>query len=418
MAARPFESSVWAVVDPSDVAEPVESPSSVTAPPVRVVMVAHQPGDWFTEALTSVGSQDYPGLEVTVLVAEGSEDVEQRVLESIPDATVRVVPDEKGYGRTANLMLDDEATPAFYLFCHDDVALAPDAVRLLVEEAIRSNASVVGPKLVRWSQPEQLLEVGLDVDKLGHLAPRVEVGELDQEQHDAVSDVFAISGAVQLVRADLFRALEGFDRDMGAIGENVDFCWRAHVSGARVMVVPSAVARHRTGMVDRRSDAAVELLRERHRVRTLLSVYGIGHSLRVVPQGLLYALIRGLGALLTGTSRLPEQRCPRGPGISPGRHRCFGDARLLRSSRKLRDGEIRRLQVGGFAPVSHFLRGSFHRGGWRVDRRPEPQPAEIAANRPFENLARLLGHHVRDDHVRQPSLDHPPCACCWRPRAV
>lgn len=363
MAARPFESSVWAVVDPSDVAEPVESPSSVTAPPVRVVMVAHQPGDWFTETLTSVGSQDYPGLEVTVLVAEGSEEVEQRVLESIPDATVRVVPDEKGYGRTANLMLDDEATPAFYLFCHDDIALAPDGVRLLVEEAIRSNASVVGPKLVRWSQPEQLLEVGLDVDKLGHLAPRVEVGELDQEQHDSVSDVFAISGAVQLVRADLFRALDGFDRDMGAIGENVDFCWRAHVSGARVMVVPSAVARHRTGMVDRRSDAAVELLRERHRVRTLLSVYGIGHSLRVVPQGLLYALIRGLGALLTGHFSVARAALSAWTWNFARPASLFRRRSALRSSRKVRDSEIRRLQVGGFAPVSQFLRGSFTEEG-------------------------------------------------------
>ena len=36
------------------------------------------------------------------------------------------------------------------LFCHDDIAPDPDAVHILVEESFRSNAGVVGPKLVTW----------------------------------------------------------------------------------------------------------------------------------------------------------------------------------------------------------------------------------------------------------------------------
>ena len=35
----------------------------------------------------------------------------------------------------------------FYLLCHDDVALDPTAVRVMMEEAYRSNAAIVGPKL-------------------------------------------------------------------------------------------------------------------------------------------------------------------------------------------------------------------------------------------------------------------------------
>ena len=56
---------------------------------------------------------------------------------------------------------------AFYLLCHDDVRARPDALRLMVEEAYRSNAGVVGPKLVQWDDPRRLLQVGLAADKTG-----------------------------------------------------------------------------------------------------------------------------------------------------------------------------------------------------------------------------------------------------------
>ena len=72
----------------------------------------------------------------------------------------------------------------------------------------------------------------------------VERGELDQEQHDAVRDVFYVPGAVTLVRADLFAALGGFDRSMTVHGEDLDLCWRAHVAGARVVVAPAARVAH------------------------------------------------------------------------------------------------------------------------------------------------------------------------------
>ena len=43
-----------------------------------------------------------------------------------------------------------EGDNGFFCICHDDVALDPDAIRALVEELYRSNAGIVGPKLVSW----------------------------------------------------------------------------------------------------------------------------------------------------------------------------------------------------------------------------------------------------------------------------
>ena len=55
----------------------------------------------------------------------------------------------------------------FLLLCHDDVVLGDTAVRVLVEEAYRSNAGIVGPKLVSADDPKVLLEVGRAIDRFG-----------------------------------------------------------------------------------------------------------------------------------------------------------------------------------------------------------------------------------------------------------
>ena len=117
-----------------------------------------------------------------------------------------------------------------------------------------------------------LQDVGLDVDRFGEPASRVDVGEVDQEQHDAVTDVFAVPSACFLVRADLFRALGGFDAAMSFHGEDVDLCWRAHISGARVMVAPAARVRHREQLESRRPDLNHPALRARHQLRSTLTL--------------------------------------------------------------------------------------------------------------------------------------------------
>src|SRR5206468_9283138 len=82
-----------------------------------------------------------------------------------------------------------------------------------------------------------------------------EPGEIDQEQHDAVRDVFFVSHAVMLVRSDLFRVLGGFDPDTAPGSDDVDLCWRARLAGARVLVAPASRVRHRraTAMQQRRT---------------------------------------------------------------------------------------------------------------------------------------------------------------------
>src|SRR5262245_30638959 len=215
-------------------------------PPVVVVMVTHDPGSGFEEALASIAAQDYPGLSVLVVDNGSEDDPTERVAAVLPDAVVRRLTAPVGFGGAANHALSSIGGAAFLCLCHDDVALDPSVIRLLVEEAYRSNAAICGPKLVDWERPEVLVDVGRAIDRFGGSHPGIEPGELDQEQHDAVRDVFYVTSATMLVRADLFTALDGFDQDAFPGSEDLDLCWRARLAGARVLVVTAARVGHRS----------------------------------------------------------------------------------------------------------------------------------------------------------------------------
>src|SRR5262249_2659922 len=156
----------------------------------------------------------YRNTSLLVIDGGGTSDLASRMAVLAPDAHVHRLDDNVGFGPACNAVLGAVEGADFYLLCHDDVRPHPHVVQGLVHEAFRSNAGVVGPKLVAWDDPERLLQVGMSADKTGAPAPYVDRGELDQEQHDAVRDVFYVPGAATLVRADLFTALGGFDPEI------------------------------------------------------------------------------------------------------------------------------------------------------------------------------------------------------------
>ena len=323
---------------------------------IHVVIVSHDPGLWFDEMMESIAAQDHRSVEVTVVDTGSEADPTARVRRFLPEASVRCLGYNPGFGPAVNqVLLDAGPNPDFFVFCHDDVVLAPSALRVMASEAARSNAGVVGPKYVDWDDPSRILQVGLAVDKTGVPIPMVEAGELDQEQHDAVQEMFAVPSGCLLVRGDLFRAIGGFDPEITFCYEDVDLCWRARTVGARVMVVPTAVVRHRQRLTERISDTQVSRLMRRHRVRTLLSVYGAWHSVRVIPQAMLLSALELLVALITGhLSQARQIGASWGYNLArPGSIRQRRQA--VNRARHVGDSHIRVVQTRGFAPWASLL---------------------------------------------------------------
>ena len=95
-------------------------------PAVVAVVVTADPGPWFDEALSSLAAQDYGELSVLVL-SSGADTaaVTERVGRILPDAFVRHLPGRPGYAAASNEVLGMVEGAAFFLLCHDDVALGP-----------------------------------------------------------------------------------------------------------------------------------------------------------------------------------------------------------------------------------------------------------------------------------------------------
>ena len=339
-------------------------PDTQQAPPVVAVVVVHDPGPWFDETLAALADQDYPNLRYLFLIAptphtpEADGNTETRIKLRIPGAFVRSLEANPGFGPAANGVLKlVEGDNGLFLFCHDDIAPAPDALRIMVEELYRSNAGAVGPKLVEWDDPRVLQSVGLGMDRFGEIDPVIEPGEVDQEQHDGVRDVFVLSSAFLLIRSDLFRTLGGFDPTIDFYGDDVELCWRIHHNGARVIVVPSARARHRAALRERRDDLSHDALSARHRMRAVATLTGSsrlpGRSLEMViltsselAVGLFTARFREAWASLRGLLGL----IPRTPAILARR-------REVKAFRRVPEREVIGLQESGSARLNSYLRG-------------------------------------------------------------
>lgn len=320
-------------------------------------MVVHQPGEWFDETLAGLAAQDYANLKSLVLVVGDPGDLADRIRTALPKAFVRAVEGNPGFGSAANEVLRlVEGENGFFCFLHDDVALEPDAIRLLVEELYRSNAGIVGPKLVEWDRPQVLQHVGFAVDRFGEADPIVEPGETDQEQHDAVRDVFALPSACLLARADLFRSLGGFDEEISFHGEDVDLCWRAHHCGARVVVVPSARVRHLESMVQRRPDLPHEMLRARHRMRAVATLSGARRLPLLSIELTLVTLAQFVICLFSGQAARGWAGLRALVGLVPRTPKLLARRRALAAGRTVPDREVVGLQLRGSARVAAHLR--------------------------------------------------------------
>ena len=325
-------------------------------PPVAAVVVTRNPGDWFDDTLDSLAAQDYPDLTVLVVDCGSDDDPTGRVAEHLPGAHVRRRDGACGFAVAANEALEAVHGATFLLVCHDDVVLDPTAVRLLVEEAYRSNAGIVGPKLVSADDPEVLLEVGRFIDRFGAPYTGIEPGEIDQEQHDGVRDVFYVPTATMVVRTDLFNELGGFDTGTFPGSEDLDLCWRARLVGARVLAVPDARVAHREAAEDRATtDRPAELALARTRVRVLLTSYSWPTLLWLVPFGVIVGFVEAFGDLVTGHPR--RARAVVGAWavnlLHPRSWRA--SRRRAQALRHVHDRDLRELHVGSLTRLNAFL---------------------------------------------------------------
>ena len=338
-----------------------------SAPPVVTAMVVHQPGPWFDEVLQSLAKQDYSAVShvffLTSQVINQNADTSasqllmKKIQTVLPESIVRIVEGNPGFGVLINeIQRIVEGSKGLFCVMHDDVLLEPSTISQLVHEMLVTNASIVGPKLVQWDNPTILKSVGLLIDRCGEVDPLIETNERDQEQHDSVKDVFFISSACMLIRADTFRELNGFCREISFFGEDLEFCWRTHLSGARVIFAPSAVVRHREMFAQRAPEISKDVLAARHRVRTVTTLTWRLELPLVWLQMLVTSVIETTFGVFNGNFRGSLANLRATISVFVDFAYVWGRRREVRKVRRVPASDISKMQVKGSARITKFIR--------------------------------------------------------------
>ncbi|MFA1551596.1 glycosyltransferase [Actinomadura chokoriensis] len=285
---------------------------------VTAVLVAHDGARWLPETLKALLTQARP-VQRLVTVDTGSRDRGPAVLaEVVGEGKVLALPRTTGYGEaiaealrqdaaSAPVPDDDPGNPRteWIWLLHDDSAPAHDALAQLLRTAgTDPNVAVLGPKVRDWDDRRVLREVGVTVDAVGRRERGFDRDEFDQGQHDGVRDVLAVGSAGMLVRRDVWERLGGFDVEYGIFRDDLDFCWRVHASGQRVVTATDAVVHHaeasRRGLREIGMTAEHPARRDRRNALfTLLANQPLPAMLRAAVRNVWASLVHALVLLVT-----------------------------------------------------------------------------------------------------------------------
>ena len=132
---------------------------------------------------------------------------------------------------------------------HDDAVPAPDALyELLAHVTVDQSIDLTGPKLLlprhrHGGQP--ISEVGVSISGTGRRELDLDMDEIDQGQRDEPQERLGVSTCGMLVRTTVWKELGGLDPTLPVFRDGVEFGWRAHLNGYRVVTTPRAQLTHR-----------------------------------------------------------------------------------------------------------------------------------------------------------------------------
>ncbi|WP_150306920.1 glycosyltransferase [Planctomonas psychrotolerans] len=212
-------------------------------PKVTAILVAHNAAEYLSATLGALSAQTRPP-DAVIAVDLGSTDTSADLLAAYDPTHLVAVPASSTFGSAVAAAVRVATPPAspnewLWLLSADNAPEADALAELLGAVEIAPSVAVAGPKLMEHRNVARIHEFGETMTTLGASVPIVE-GELDQAQHDGLSDVLAVAAGGMLVRHSLWLELGGFDDGLNAVDDALDFCVRARLAGHRVQLVPSA----------------------------------------------------------------------------------------------------------------------------------------------------------------------------------
>ena len=193
--------------------------------------------------------------QVDIVVADNgsTDDSVEFLRREYPNVKLVLLDKNYGFADGYNRALKQVDAECFVLLNSDIEVTAGWIEPLVATLQNNSQVAAVAPKLLSYVERQRFEYAGAAggfIDYLGYPFCRgriLSTIEQDEGQYDTPREVFWASGAAFCCKADVFRALGGFDADFFAHMEEIDLCWRMQLQGYKVMVEPRSVVYHLGG---------------------------------------------------------------------------------------------------------------------------------------------------------------------------
>jgi len=261
--------------------------AQATDPRVTAVVLNWHDPTHTAQCLAALRDVDYARLEI-VLIDNGCDDFGRQPL---ADTAITYIHSTTnlGFAGGANLGIEQALRNGadYVWFVNNDTAPQPGSLRRMIDVAQRSpHPWALGPKVLRTSAPERIDSMAVRIDLTNGRFRIIGHDQEDRGQFDDRTIVDAVTGCAMLVRADVLRALDGFDERYFAYLEDLDLCLRIRKLGGVTVVVPSAHVLHdrMAAGAGRQSTTSLYYTARNHFL--LMASHGVGglarHALRSV----------------------------------------------------------------------------------------------------------------------------------------
>lgn len=215
-------------------------PSLGAGPLISVIILNYNGAPWLERCLDTLRRQTLAD-RMEVIVADNaspdcSDQLATRLLKDWPQGRTIQLGANLGYSE-GNNRAAAFARGRYLFLLNNDTWLEPECLERLVAEVEASGAGVATPLVLDYVDGAMQSAGESGFDLFGLLSGPA-CGSREQA-------IFVACGPAVFIQADLFRTLGGFDGKFFLYGDEYDFCWRAWMSGSKVILAPSARLHHR-----------------------------------------------------------------------------------------------------------------------------------------------------------------------------
>lgn len=226
---------------------------------VAVITVSYNTRDLTARCVESVLKSEHDDVTMIVVDNDSSDGSAQHLRERFPDITVIESGGNLGFAKGCNLGAS-EADADYLLFLNPDAIIKPEAIGviarfadahpdhglyggLVVDSSGEPDPSAARPLPSTWS----MVCFGTGASYVAKGNRYLDPDAMSDWDRASVRSCGMLSGAMLLVRRDVWDELAGFDPDYFMYAEDADLCFRARERGYDPVCVPAAKAVHDSG---------------------------------------------------------------------------------------------------------------------------------------------------------------------------